>query len=257
MAQSEKYVITKGSNSGFSVYEIIEFEREYDNAVYTYHTYKYAGRSKSLDNLMRKYPEATLELDRCRRGSYTVRVSRRYVDITLMPYGKYRGTRYTEVEDHAYLNYFYKNCCDNLPVFKKLLKNYLIAKCGYVVDKDGELVEKAQQTKSIMAMLPFISNNTFEFTADSNLKYDEELYGQSQAGYLYYKDTVNNTNVKIYFPETQKYAYQGFLYGYPIDAKGKPRRIKGKKIKLTEFTHEAVERNTKIIVHVKSWEFVK
>ena len=43
MAQSEKYVITKGSNSGFSVYEIIEFEREYDNTVYTYHTYKYAG----------------------------------------------------------------------------------------------------------------------------------------------------------------------------------------------------------------------
>lgn len=257
MAQSEKYVITKGSNSGFSVYEIIEFEREYDNAVYTYHTYKYAGRSKSLDNLMRKYPEATLELDRCRRGSYTVRVSRRYIDITLMPYGKYRGTRYTEVEDHAYLNYFYKNCCDNLPVFKKLLKNYLIAKCGYVVDKDGELVEKVQQTKSIMAMLPFISNNTFEFTADSNLKYDEELYGQPQAGYLYYKDTVNDTNVKIYFPETRKYAYQGFLYGYPIDAKGKPRRIKGKKIKLTEFTHEAVERNRKIIVHVKSWEFVK
>ena len=256
MAQSGKYVITKGSNSGFSVYEIIEFEREYDNTVYTYHTYKYAGRSKSLDNLMRKYPEATLELDRCRRGSYTVRVSRRYIDITLMPYGKYRGTRYTEVEDHAYLNYFYKNCCDNLPVFKKLLKNYLIAKCGYVVDKDGELVEKAQQTKSIMAMLPFISNNTFEFTADSNLKYDEELDG-SQAGYLYYKDTVNDTNVKIYFPETQKYAYQGFLYGYPIDAKGKPRRIKGKKIKLTEFTHEAVERNRKIIVHVKSWEFVK
>lgn len=106
------------------------------------------------------------------------------------------------------------------------------------------------------AMLPFISNNTFEFTADSNLKYDEELDGP-QAGYLYYKDTVNDTNVKIYFPETQKYVYQGFLYGYPIDAKGKPRRIKGKKIKLTEFTHEAVERNTKIIVHVKSWEFVK
>lgn len=257
MAQSGKYVITKGSNSGFSVYEIIEFEREYDNTVYTYRTYKYTGRSKSLDNLMRKYPEATLELDRCRRGSYTVRVSRRYIDITLMPYGKYRGTRYTEVEDHAYLNYFYKNCCDNLPVFKKLLKNYLIAKCGYVVDKDGELVEKAQQTKSIMAMLPFISNNTFEFTADSNLKYDKELYGEPQAGYLYYKDTVNNTNIKIYFPETQKYAYQGFLYGYPIDAKGKPRRIKGKKIKLTEFTHEAVERNRKIIVHVKSWEFVK
>lgn len=256
MAQSEKYVITKGSKSGFSVYEIIEFEREYDNAVYTYHTYKYAGRSKTLDNLMRKYPEATLELDRCRRGSYTVCVSRRYIDITLMPYGKYRGTRYTEVEDHAYLNYFYKNCCDNLPVFKKLLKNYLIAKCGYVVDKDGELVEKAQQTKTIMAMLPFISNNTFEFTADSNLKYDEELDGP-QDGYLYYKDTVNDTNVKIYFPETQKYVYQGFLYGYPIDAKGKPRRIKGKKIKLTEFTHEAVERNRKIIVHVKSWEFVK
>ena len=256
MAQSEKYVITKGSNSGFSVYEIIEFEREYDNAVYTYHTYKYAGHSKSLDNFMRKYPEATLELDRCRRGSYTVRVSRRYIDITLMPYGKYRGTRYTDVEDHAYLNYFYKNCCDNLPVFKKLLKNYLIAKCGYVVDKDGELVEKAQQTKSIMAMLPFISSNTFEFTADSNLKYDEELDGP-QDGYLYYKDTVNDTNIKIYFPETQKYAYQGFLYGYPIDAKGKPRRIKGKKIKLTEFTHEAVECNRKIIVHVKSWEFVK
>lgn len=256
MAQSEKYVISKGSNSGFSVYEIIEFEREYDNAVYTYRTYKYTGRSKSLDNLMRKYPEATLELDRCRRGSYTVCVSRRYIDITLMPYGKYRGTRYTEVEDHAYLNYFYKNCCDNLPVFKKLLKNYLIAKCGYVVDKDGELVEKAQQTKTIMAMLPFISNNTFEFTAGSNLKYDEEFDGP-QAGYLYYKDTVNDTNIKIYFPETQKYAYQGFLYGYPIDAKGKPRRIKGKKIKLTEFTHEAVERNTKIIVHVKSWEFVK
>lgn len=256
MAQSRKYVITKGSNSGFSVYEIIEFEREHDNTIYTYHTYKYAGRSKSLDNLMRKYPEATLELDRCRRGSYTVRVSRRYIDITLMPYGKYRGTRYTEVEDHAYLNYFYKNCCDNLPVFKKLLKNYLIAKCGYVVDKDGELVEKAQQTKTIMAMLPFISNNTFEFTANSNLKYDEGLDG-SQAGYLYYKDTVNDTNVKIYFPETQKYAYQGFLYGYPIDAKGKPRRIKGKKIKLTEFTHEAVECNRKIIVHVKSWEFVK
>ena len=83
MAQSEKYVITKGSNSGFSVYEIIEFERECDNVVYTYHTYKYAGRSKSLDNLMRKYPEATLELDRCRRGSYTVRVSRRFIDITL------------------------------------------------------------------------------------------------------------------------------------------------------------------------------
>ena len=41
------------------------------------------------------------------------------------------------------------------------------------------------------------------------------------------------------------------------DAKGKPRRIKGKKIKLTEFTHEAVECNRKIIVHVKSWEFVK
>ena len=256
MAQSEKYVITTGSNSGFSVYEIIEFEREYDNADYTYHTYKYAGRSKSLDNLMRKYPEATLELDRCRRGSYTVRVSRRYIDITLMPYGKYRGTRYTDVEDHAYLNYFYKNCCDNLPVFKKLLKNYLIAKCGYVVDKDGELVEKAQQTKLIMAMLPFISNNTFEFTADSNLKYDEELDGP-QDGYLYYKDTVNDTNIKIYFPETQKYAYQGFLYGYPIDAKGKPRRIKGKKIKLTEFTHDAVECNRIIIVHVKSWEFVK
>ena len=257
MAQSGKYVITKGSNSGFSVYEIIEFEKEYDNTVYTYHTYKYVGRSKSLDNLMRKYPEATLELDRCRRGSYTVRVSRRYIDITLMPYGKYRGIRYTEVEDHAYLNYFYKNCCDNLPVFKKLLKNYLIAKCGYVVDKDGELVEKAQQTKTIMAMLPFISNNTFEFTADSNLKYDGEFYGEHQAGYLYYKDTVNDTYVKIYFPETQKYAYQGFLYGYPIDAKGKPRRIKGKKIKLTEFTHEAVECNRKIIVHVKSWEFVK
>lgn len=256
MAKSEKYVIAKGSNSGFSAYEIIEFEREYDNAVYTYHTYKYAGRSKSLDKLMRKYPEATLELDRCRRGSYTICVSRRFIDITLMPYGKYRGTRYTDVEDHAYLNYFYKNCCDNLPVFKKLLKNYLIAKCGYVVGKDGELVEKAQQAKTIMALVPFISNNTFEFTANSNLKYDEELYGPHN-GYLYYKDTVNDTNVKIYFPETKKYAYQGFLYGYPIDATGKPRRIKGKKIKLTEFTHEAVERNTKIIVHVKSWEFVK
>lgn len=159
----------------------------------------------------------------------------------VFPFGRHRGEYYT-VADESYLAWYYNEEYDTER--KENVKNILINTYGWVADGEdiyspedwnAHLVELEKQ-KAAEELLH--GDKPIEITFTRNLS----EYGE-------YHDM--ETDMWIKFNNFKEMYYDGWLYGLPLDKKGKAKRIKNKTIRILSW--EPAEN----MCIVKDWEFIK
>ena len=129
-----------------------------------------------------------------------------------------------------------------LPLMKEQGYGILDAESGYL--ETPEKIEEVRTTEINKAKVITKLNAGIPFMVSMR----RNLNGRG--GYY-----VNDMDIYLEFPEYKEMWYEGFSYGFPLDAKGRGKRVKGKQMLIMKYTlaPENTEEDIKVIVN--EWKF--
>ena len=207
--------------------------------------------SMDLDKVKEIYPD--LEIDMELKGHKPIFFSNeeKIQDYDKFRFGKYKGQLISECTDYGYMKWYYKECAEeSRPYIQEVLFNagYQILGSFYYSDEDGEIECRRmpddiyspeeweaylkRDREEIETMNLLRTATGFEFVPECNVDntggyYDEE------------------SGITYFFPEVKERYYSGYRYYVPM-INGKGKRIKNKRIIVTEFETNSISRTVKI-----------
>ncbi|MCH5167424.1 MAG: hypothetical protein J1F35_05965 [Erysipelotrichales bacterium] len=207
--------------------------------------------SMDIDKVKELYPD--LEIDTELKGHKPIffDTSEKINDYNKFRFGQYKGQLISECANYSYLKWYYHECAwESRPYIQEVLEEagYQILSSFYYLDEDGEkecrrltdniyspeewenyLKKDREELETIKSLR---KASSFEFIPESNLD-DAGGYYDEESGTTYF------------FPEVKECYYSGYRYYIPV-INGKGKRIKNKKIVVTEFETNPINRTVKI-----------
>lgn len=164
-------------------------------------------------------------------------------DPTMFQYGKYRGMKFSEVDDYDYLMWYYNQ--DPGEKQKENIKK-ILEKHEYYFDEflcyDKDNWEmKQNRLKEVDDAKERILKGEIDFIATKNLTIDCFF---EDKGFIVENHIIYN------FENVQHLLYNGYEYGLPT-IKGKGKRIKNKKIVVTKFDIVNLNNNEVLVKEFK------
>lgn len=141
-------------------------------------------------------------------------------------FGKYKGIRFIDCNDYTYLAWYYTECGNNIQ--REYIKEVLDY-CDCLKFYNGKYYSLEGYNK-IMA-----SKNIFDYhskVVDNKEDIVVDITSNIDGGGNYYD---KSTGFKYRFEKIKGNCYQGSVYYLPLDNKGNAKRIKGKKIVITNY----------------------
>lgn len=164
-------------------------------------------------------------------------------DPTMFQYGKYRGMKFSEVDDYDYLMWYYnqdpgEKQKENI---KKILEQHEYYFDEFLCYDKDKWERKQNRLRADDEAKQRILNNDIDFVATRNLTVGilDESQGFIVENHIIYK-----------FENIQTSWFNGYQYGLPT-IKGKGKRIKGKKIVVTKFDIVNINNNEVLVKEFK------
>ena len=164
-------------------------------------------------------------------------------------FGKYYGTLISENKDYDYMHWYYNQICEENPTKQLEIIKGILEPLGYVFEKYQCYSPDAWKViqnyrKEIEEAKQRILNKDIDFIATSNLRIDVD---DETKGY------IEDNHICYAFENVKELWYNGWNYGLPT-INGKAKRIKNKKIIVTDFEIKDLE-NREVLV--KSFKIEK
>ena len=207
--------------------------------------------SMNIDRVKELYPDVEIDMELKGHKPIFFSTSEKINDYDKFRFGKYKGQLISECSDFSYLKWYYHECAEeSQPYIQEVLTKagYQILGSFYYSDEDGEKEcrkcsddiyspeewenyikrdqEDLETTKSLRTA------TIFEFIPEHNV---------DNAGGYYDEES----GITYFFPEVIENYYNGYLYYMPA-INGKGKRIKNKRIIITEFETNPISRTVKI-----------
>ena len=184
-----------------------------------------------------------------RGKSHSFDTEKHIYDPEVFSFGKYYGTLISENKDYDYMNWYYNQICVENPTKQMEIIKGILEPLGYVFEKYQCYSPDAWKViqnyrKEIEEAKQRILNKDIDFIATSNLRIDIE---DETKGY------IEDNHICYAFENVKELWYNGWNYGLPT-INGKAKRIKNKKIIVTDFEIKDLEYRE---VLVKSFKIEK
>ena len=184
-----------------------------------------------------------------RGKSHSFDTEKHIYDPEVFSFGKYYGTLISENKDYDYMNWYYNQICEENPTKQMEIIKGILEPLGYVFEKYQCYSPDAWKViqnyrKEIEEAKQRILNKDIDFIATSNLRIDIE---DETKGY------IEDNHICYAFENVKELWYNGWNYGLPT-INGKAKRIKNKKIIVTDFEIKDLEYRE---VLVKSFKIEK
>ena len=184
-----------------------------------------------------------------RGKSHSFDTEKHIYDPEVFSFGKYYGTLISENKDYDYMNWYYNQICVENPTKQMEIIKGILEPLGYVFEKYQCYSPDAWKViqnyrKEIEEAKQRILNKDIDFIATSNLRIDIE---DETKGY------IEENHICYAFENVKELWYNGWNYGLPT-INGKAKRIKNKKIIVTDFEIKDLEYRE---VLVKSFKIEK
>lgn len=230
------------TNKFYTLWNISETSVDFGLGVEHITRYSYVKNiSMELDTVRSLYPG--VEIDMSLRGhSSFIKSSEKIYDFSLFMYGRHKGTKIEDCTDYSYMQWYRNNGCPDES--KEILDSILVKNGYYLVDNN--IIDKYDYEKLMNEKEEFnktldeIKSGNFSFIPESNLDETGEY--------------CINSGLFLVFPELKEMSYQGYPYYLPV-LNGKAKRIKNKKVIITDCTIKKDERFVNVIVN--NFEIVK
>lgn len=224
------------ANKFYTLWQIIEETKPLGNGhnyVVTHFNY-IKNISFDKETALAKYPNATLD-ENLRGKTISWKTEKEiWENVDTFRFGKYKYQNIEKTNDINYTAWYWENVFDE--EHKKFVGSFL-KKNGYEIRNwEGEttsgeylvspedLAKEAANLEGVDKILNICKNNAeLELNPTRNL--DE--FGEYREGDVIYK-----------FNNFKEMYYQGYIYGLPMDSKGKTKRIKNKTLKIVNYTYE-------------------
>lgn len=214
--------------------------------------------STDLDRAKEKYPDAVFIPDLRGHRSFerTKKISHGPDEFKS---GKYAGQKVADCQDYSYLAYILQNSPYILPDgYKEVVEDMLTQK-GYRIENHdyGVSIETPEEVrrkeeafeKADEFVARIEAGDSIEVVPTGNLN-EEGVLTVKIADGLYALYQFPEGGYKIMY-------YSGYYYGLPLDAKGKGKKIKGKKLIITPGDYEVEDGyNVEIKVKVKDFQIM-
>lgn len=180
--------------------------------------------SKSLDEVKSNFPNTPIDMSlkgerEFSRCSY---YEKEVIPYTCYQYGQYKYQEIEDVNDNSYLCWYYRN---GVSEEQKTYIENLLRKKGYVCEDNRIYTD--QEVKYQNEVDKYCDeSNMFEFVSLTNLRSDDRITGFT------YDDKFET--VFFSFDEIKECYYNGYNYYLPL-VNGKAKRIKNKRIRVTDF----------------------
>lgn len=202
----------------------IEGRRKYNITSYTFIKNLSTIKSKAFE----KAPEGAI-YDKnlkgmCSSYEYKTRIK---LDDDMFQFGKYEGVRFIDCEDYNYMSWYYSECGNDIQ--REYIKRILDF-CPTLKFYNGKYYSLEGYNK-IMESEAIFNNHSNKIDNKEEVIIDI-LYNITDSDGIYYD---RSTGFRYQFPNVKENYYQGYFYYLPIDDKGKAKRIKGKKIVITDY----------------------
>ena len=184
-----------------------------------------------------------------RGKSHSFDTEKHIYDPEVFSFGKYYGTLISENKDYDYMHWYYNQICEENPTKQMEIIKGILEPLGYVFEKYQCYSPDAWKViqnyrKEIEEAKQRILNKDIDFIATSNLRIDIE---DETKGY------IEDNHICYAFENVKELWYNGCNYGLPT-INGKAKRIKNKKIIVTDFEIKDLEYRE---VLVKSFKIEK
>lgn len=184
-----------------------------------------------------------------RGKSHSFDTEKHIYDPEVFSFGKYYGTLISENKDYDYIHWYYNQICEENPTKQMKIIKGILEPLGYVFEKYQCYSPDAWKViqnyrKEIEETKQRILNKDIDFIATSNLRIDIE---DETKGY------IEENHICYAFENVKELWYNGWNYGLPT-INGKAKRIKNKKIIVTDFEIKDLEYRE---VLVKSFKIEK
>ena len=184
-----------------------------------------------------------------RGKSHSFDTEKHIYDPEVFSFGKYYGTLISENKDYDYMHWYYNQICEENPTKQMEIIKGILEPLGYVFEKYQCYSPDAWKViqnynKEIEEAKQRILNKDIDFIATSNLRIDIE---DETKGY------IEENHICYAFENVKELWYNGWNYGLPT-INGKAKRIKNKKIIVTDFEIKDLEYRE---VLVKSFKIEK
>ena len=204
-----------------------------------FNTYKFIQNiSKDLEVAKNKYPNAEIDLTLRGHREITRMVFEKpkYNDDEFS-FGKYAGEKIAESTDYKYLAWYYgqiEHDTTRKEIIKSILEPLGYGFRGELCIMDPETYKYYLEEKAIEeAAKKMVESGNIEFVPEYNIDYEGE---------------INVDGILYRFENFQEFFYSGYEYYLPV-LNGKSKRIKNKKVIVTEF--EKLEDETILIKNFK------
>ena len=184
-----------------------------------------------------------------RGKSHSFDTEKHIYDPEVFSFGKYYGTLISENKDYDYMHWYYNQICVENPTKQMEIIKGILEPLGYVFEKYQCYSPDAWKViqnyrKELEETKQRILNKDIDFIATSNLRIDIE---DETKGY------IEENHICYAFENVKELWYNGWNYGLPT-INGKAKRIKNKKIIVTDFEIKDLEYRE---VLVKSFKIEK
>lgn len=194
--------------------------------------------SMNFEEAQKKYPDAEIDLT-LRGHKEVIRVvfeRPKYADDEFS-FGKYAGEKITDSTDYKYLEWYYRQLEED-SARKEIIKSILEPRgYGFVGERcimDPETYQCYLEEQAIEeAAKKMVESGNIEFVPEYNIDYEGE---------------INVDGILYRFEHFQEFFYSGYEYYLPV-LNGKSKRIKNKKVIVTEF--EILDDDTVLIKNFK------
>lgn len=232
----------------YTGWQLIVTDKDYHGQTIKVETYVYVKNlSTDREEACKKW--GTNDVDMSLKGCTTfVREARPTYDPEFFAFGKYEGKKICEVNDYRYLFWYYNEVAGYDAARKEIIEKILLSSGEYALYKD-----------KLVTLTEYEWHSNFDKTyneskelLNSGLPFNIECTSSlDYCGHYFDKHRI----IELIFPFKEMW-YNGYLYGLPVDAKGKTKRIKGKTLMINKYDWEINEGNN-LVVKVLEWKFAK
>ena len=207
--------------------------------------------SMDIEKVKELYPDVEIDINLKGHKPIFFGNEEKVKDYDKFRFGKYKGQMISECSDYNYLKWYYFECAyESRPYIQEVLidAGYQILGSFFYMDEDGEKECKRcsdeiyspeewedylKRDKEELETIKSIRTATsFEFIPECNV---------DNAGGYYDEES----GITYFFPEVKECYYSGYLYYVPA-INGKGKRIKNKRIIVTEFETNPMNQTVKI-----------
>ena len=180
------------------------------------------GKAKAL------YPDAEVDMGLSGSRTFVVYDKKEFVKepADRFQFGKYKGQKIADCTDYGYLAWYYQSVyCEaedvlaNVEHVKAVLEPLGYSFDGHFCFDPEETEYRAETAKEIAEAKERMKSGNVDFVAERNLDYEGRI-------------TANE--IEYEFENYKVMTYAGYGYGLPT-LKGKGKKIKGKRIVVTDF----------------------